>query len=476
MATINPWQVHSVEAFLYLKCPECRFDTQEEEVFQEHALENHSLSYVLFGKEVKLQPFVEFENSNNSWIKTDLDSVKTETDFSQTECLDENVGNCAYVKEEFIDTSYDGCDNSINIKREHCESTNDSVDKTEDDLKLKQFALKNKRKQILIKRDVESSLNVQTELIDNKNDLTVHEEKKPFKCSLCDVRFTQKSAVRSHVKIVHEGEKPFVCSTCGYATGRRNELARHIESVHEKKRPFKCPDCEYCCPSKSQLRCHINNIHLGKRPHKCPTCDKAFKVGHHLRTHIKMVHEGLSIMPYKCSLCGQKFGTKKQMVTHIEKTHNEANPFKCDVCAKTFSEEWKLKMHIASGHEGAQPNECYICGVKLRKQHIKRHLLTVHEEKKAINLRMCPFCDKGFNLPHHVKQHVEIVHEKRKLLCSHCGSAFSTNGNLKQHVTSVHEKHKLHNCHICGVNFALANYLKRHIAKVHVENMEQAIT
>ena len=46
----NPWQVDSIQAFSYFKCPECIFDSQEEGIFQEHAIENHPLSLVLFGK------------------------------------------------------------------------------------------------------------------------------------------------------------------------------------------------------------------------------------------------------------------------------------------------------------------------------------------------------------------------------------------------------------------------------------------
>ncbi len=46
----NPWQVDSLQYFLYLKCPECTFDTQKEEIFEEHALENHPLSFVFFGE------------------------------------------------------------------------------------------------------------------------------------------------------------------------------------------------------------------------------------------------------------------------------------------------------------------------------------------------------------------------------------------------------------------------------------------
>ena len=49
----NPWDVDSIEAFTFLKCPECIFDTREENNFLEHAFENHPLSSVFFGKRLK---------------------------------------------------------------------------------------------------------------------------------------------------------------------------------------------------------------------------------------------------------------------------------------------------------------------------------------------------------------------------------------------------------------------------------------
>ena len=61
MTTTNPWQVDSIQAFSFLKCPECIFDTKEEELFQDHAIENHPLSFVLFGKELKQEQFDEFQ-------------------------------------------------------------------------------------------------------------------------------------------------------------------------------------------------------------------------------------------------------------------------------------------------------------------------------------------------------------------------------------------------------------------------------
>ena len=52
MMDINPWQVESIQAFYFLKCPECAFDTKEENYFHEHALENHPLSLVIFWNKI----------------------------------------------------------------------------------------------------------------------------------------------------------------------------------------------------------------------------------------------------------------------------------------------------------------------------------------------------------------------------------------------------------------------------------------
>ena len=62
--TENPSQVDSIQDFLCLKCPECNFDSKEDDVFEEHAIENHPLSFVIFGKvckEEELDPTLTIE-------------------------------------------------------------------------------------------------------------------------------------------------------------------------------------------------------------------------------------------------------------------------------------------------------------------------------------------------------------------------------------------------------------------------------
>ena len=51
----NPWLVKNVQAFSFLNCPECTFKVKDENLFQDHAIKNHSLSSVLFGASIKTE-------------------------------------------------------------------------------------------------------------------------------------------------------------------------------------------------------------------------------------------------------------------------------------------------------------------------------------------------------------------------------------------------------------------------------------
>ena len=68
--SVNPWQVDTIQAFWFLKCPECKFDSKEEETFLGHAAENHPLSYVLLDKTQEIDPKL-VENDILNSIKTE---------------------------------------------------------------------------------------------------------------------------------------------------------------------------------------------------------------------------------------------------------------------------------------------------------------------------------------------------------------------------------------------------------------------
>ena len=66
----NPWQVESILAFYCLKCPECEFNSKEENNFIHHAKEYHPLSFVLFDQETSNgAPYNYKEEINTAHIK-----------------------------------------------------------------------------------------------------------------------------------------------------------------------------------------------------------------------------------------------------------------------------------------------------------------------------------------------------------------------------------------------------------------------
>ena len=83
----NPWLVESVHSFLFLKCPECVFDTEyeNEAMFEHHALENHPWSNVLFSDMINVSP-IAVENQI-------LDSIKIENhdNFEDSDIANENL-------------------------------------------------------------------------------------------------------------------------------------------------------------------------------------------------------------------------------------------------------------------------------------------------------------------------------------------------------------------------------------------------
>ena len=84
----------------------------------------------------------------------------------------------------------------------------------------------------------------------------------------------------------NEDKKTFKCTICDYSCSHNHNLAKHIGAVHEGKKPFKCSICDYSCSQKGHLTHHIASIHEGKKPFTCTVCYYKFSLKHHLASHI----------------------------------------------------------------------------------------------------------------------------------------------------------------------------------------------
>ena len=96
--SFNPWEVDSIQAFSYLKCPECKFDTKKETLFEKHATKRHPLSYAFFGK----NEFIQEELGPGVKIKEEpkLEQDHIEIDGTDHIVLNEPFSDIVYTQEQ----------------------------------------------------------------------------------------------------------------------------------------------------------------------------------------------------------------------------------------------------------------------------------------------------------------------------------------------------------------------------------------
>ena len=224
----NPWQVDSVQAFSFLKCPECIFDTQEEDFFQVHATENHPLSLVLFGKISKDNDFKESlmieddfkteDTSENYDIEVSANSAflieKSENPFSEEISQDQNIPDPIETNNE-TQAKKVKTENLMNpafIKHKLAPKTKANNASTEEISMKEEFAVidssdsdqltQNKPEDIHDK----SKSDHDTSNKCSKLKSSVVKPNKPFSCSECSSTFSRKSDLKRHLLLMH-GEK-----------------------------------------------------------------------------------------------------------------------------------------------------------------------------------------------------------------------------------------------------------------------------
>ena len=255
----NPWQVDSVQAFSFLKCPECIFDTQEEDFFQVHATENHPLSFVLFGEISKEDNFKE-----SLMIEDDF---KTEDTFENYDI--EVSANSAFLIEKSENPSSEEMSKDENIP--------DPIE-TEYDTPAKKVQSENLINSAFMK-DIKlapktKTKNASTEEISIKEDFPVIDSHDLHE-------LTQNEDIHDKSKSNHDTS---------------NKCSKLISSVSKQNKPFSCSECSSAFSRKSDLKYHtdwlhnIKTAHEEKKPHKCTHCDIGYEMKKSLKRHLLLMH------------------------------------------------------------------------------------------------------------------------------------------------------------------------------------------
>ena len=67
----------------------------------------------------------------------------------------------------------------------------------------------------------------------NRHVQGVHEGKKPFECSICNIKFARRDYLKKHVSVHDTKKKQFNCSICNVSFTEEKELQMHVESSHK---------------------------------------------------------------------------------------------------------------------------------------------------------------------------------------------------------------------------------------------------
>ena len=504
----NPWQVHSIQEFSCLKCPECSFDTKKEEFFLNHATENHPLSYVLFTKPFKEENYSEdplmpenykpdfeenYESEENICLSIDETIIKIE-DPDNVEAVEEGqiqyrsksglilhmdsgnedvnfedlVMRYKYIREFFILQSSKAKENGVIGMEFSCVNCFPAKKVLRTSSQVPIWNLKNHM--IKVHPDLADSFNalLKSNPRTNSKKFRLNQlNKQPEQQVLSGVVQPKNETVNiqvPHIAGVYE-DVNFESLTIKY---KHFEEFFIFESSDTKENGIIHMEfsCVNCLPSRKVLK-------------TCKASPMSNLKAHLMKRHPDLLDRFKALRRYnqRKSIQNQRIQkTEKQMIIgeaampEVSQTKSETirnKDHQCALCDSQFNTQTGYKLHMESKHQGLTYN-CSQCNkICTQKGALKSHVYAVHENKS----KKCPLCDQRFSTADERLQHIDEVHDgKGSKMCSECGLRFVNKCPIctKAQQKSGNGGEQLNpNCKICGKTFKSVFFLKKHISGVH---------
>ena len=492
----NPWNVESLQAFLCLKCPQCVFDTKEKNSFQNHAIENHPLSIVLFGRTLKEEKY--FDKDFNLEDPLLADRIHLEDLHWEPDYLD----YCESKLEEF-DYEYTKHNEANGIKQEkkplkrHLQTALKKKDGNECPIckevlesqvsKMEHVALLHPERKIhhcqycdfkclLLKTLKKHKAHKHSEHCDPKL-LPKTSNNSTRICRVCKEKFQTRIGMMEHYISNHPDAKVYSCPFCdvrylqGYRSG--NRLEKHISKEHpehdsdishfnKKGTHNSCPNCKLVFKSRGLMVKHFTSMHPEEKIYSCSHCNEKYLSLNGLNSHVFNIHER-KVTDLGCSFCGKELASKVDLKNHKAIEHKDKK-YECSKCEASYPKQISLIWHIQQVHEGKK-HQCTTCGEVFDSMYrYETHIAVKHDESRLFK---CSLCKSAYTERSSLKKHIAFVHEKVSgHLCPHCGKNFQGKDILRDHILVVHEGKKYH-CDLCTKTFTNKSSLRSHVSQIH---------
>ena len=221
-----------------------------------------------------------------------------------------------------------------------------------------------------------------------------------------------------------------------------------------------------------------------------PNCNKKFKKPCKLDRHMLSHSNERKFVCQQCNNCFQRQDhLKRHLKIHTQQTHQYKCPYS-ECFSLGFIDNSHLKRHIVTMHEN--PHKCLICSTKfVKKIMLLKHMTIIHKQLPPFS---CELCKKSIyshgQYEHHIKKHEESKNAKlnKETLCKiaeeskeqpkcaplyrciepNCLKVYTTKFNLKTHIRTYHNQNRKFKCKYCNEEYLHNISLKQHINKCHM--------
>ena len=316
-----------------------------------------------------------------------------------------------------------------------------------------------------------------------------------FQCNVCNRKFKAKHAHDNHMKL-HQDEKPFLCSLCDYKSYQQQFLEQH---TRKHRQVYICSICKDRHLSTILLKEHFAT-HVAEQNGAVPEQDSTFldslncsiylaevidpelesaalgrePAGEFEAASVDYIQEaGIAILQEGVPQ-GSNLGPSQSTVKYGGDDVTEAELkeiLTVDQCTLKYKRLNKATLEAIQKLYGQL--ECKTCGkLYMYKTHLENHAKSHLEEREF----KCSHenCGYSSHAALNLKNHEESKHGGVQYKCAECGFQTSSNMYLQTHMRR-HAVPDAFKCTRCDAKFGLEREVKDHILDNHPSMLQEEI-